>query len=72
MRLKGEHPCPSTGETTGVPLAYGGPDAVSNLQWQTIRYARQRTRGSERLAFASAQTQTEDFILIVLAGLDLA
>jgi hypothetical protein len=65
-----EHACPSTGETTGVPLAYGGPDAVSNLQWQTTRYARQRTRGSERLAFASAQTQTEDFILIVLAGLD--
>ena len=44
-----EHPCPSTGLTTGacpgyrkdhvVPLACGGPDAVLNLQWQTIRAA---------------------------------
>jgi hypothetical protein len=39
-----EHPCPSTGKTSGacpgcrkdhiVPLACGGRDAVSNLQWQ--------------------------------------
>jgi hypothetical protein len=45
-----EHPCPSTGRTRGAcpgyrkdhikPLACGGPDAVSNLQWQTIRDAR--------------------------------
>ena len=45
-----EHPCPSTGRTSGacpgyrkdhvVPLACGGPDAVSNLQWQTIADAR--------------------------------
>jgi hypothetical protein len=45
-----EHPCPSTGRTSGpcpgywkdhiVPLACGGPDAVSNLQWQTIPDAR--------------------------------
>jgi hypothetical protein len=38
-----EHPCPSTGSTTGRcpgyvkdhvrPLVCGGPDAVSNLQW---------------------------------------
>jgi|SRR6516225_9886649 len=44
------HPCPSTGLTTGwcpgyvkdhiVPLACGGPDAVSNMQWQIIRAAR--------------------------------
>jgi hypothetical protein len=44
------HPCPSTGLTSGacpgywrdhiVPLACGGPDAVSNMQWQTIRDAR--------------------------------
>jgi hypothetical protein len=45
-----EHPCPSTGRTSGAcpgyrkdhinPLACGGPDAVSNMQWQTIRDAR--------------------------------
>jgi len=46
-----EHPCPSTGQTTGppprfyrkdhvVPLECGGPDIVSSLQWQTIRDAR--------------------------------
>jgi hypothetical protein len=45
-----EHPCPSTGRTSGAcpgfrkdhikPLACGGPDAVSNLQWQTIRQAK--------------------------------
>jgi hypothetical protein len=41
-----EHPCPSTGRTTGacpgyvkdhvIPLCADGPDAVSNMQWQTI------------------------------------
>lgn len=45
-----KHPCPSTGLTSGpcpgywkdhiVPLACGGPDAVSNMQWQTVRDAR--------------------------------
>jgi hypothetical protein len=45
-----EHPCPSTGRTSGAcpgfrkdhikPLACGGPDTVSNLQWQTIRQAK--------------------------------
>ena len=45
-----EYPCPSTGLTSGpcpgywkdhvVPLACGGPDAGSNLQWQTIADAR--------------------------------
>jgi hypothetical protein len=49
-----EHPCPSTGLTSGacpgyrkdhvVPLACGGPDAVSNLQRQTIRDARAKDR----------------------------
>jgi hypothetical protein len=52
------HPCPSTGRTTGacpgfvrdhvVPLACGGPDAVSNLQWQTIRDARIKDRWERR------------------------
>ena len=39
------HPCPATGRTSGacpgyvkdhvMPLACGGPDAPSNMQWQT-------------------------------------
>lgn len=43
VAFKGIHPCPSTGKTTGacrgwqlnhvIPLACGGADAVSNLQW---------------------------------------
>jgi hypothetical protein len=53
-----EHPCPSTGPTTGrcpgyrkdhvEPLACGGPDAVSNLQWQTIRDAKAKDRWERR------------------------
>jgi hypothetical protein len=49
-----EHPCPSTGRTTGPcpgyrkdhvePLACGGPDAVSNMQWQTITDAKAKDR----------------------------
>jgi hypothetical protein len=49
-----EHPCPSTGKTSGacpgyrkdhiVPLACGGPDAVSNLQWQPVRDARAKDK----------------------------
>src|SRR5207244_4514895 len=49
-----QHPCPSTGRTTGAcpgyvrdhirPLACGGPDAVSNLQWQTTAAARAKDR----------------------------
>lgn len=48
------HPCPSTGRTRGacpgwikdhiVPLACGGPDAVSNLQWQTVAEAKAKDR----------------------------
>jgi hypothetical protein len=48
------HPCPSTGSRTGrcpgyikdhvVPLACGGPDAVSNMQWQTTAAARAKDR----------------------------
>jgi hypothetical protein len=49
-----QHPCPSTGQTTGrcpgyikdhiVPLACGGPDSVTNLQWQTITAARAKDK----------------------------
>ena len=49
-----EHPCPSTGKTSGAcpgyrkdhirPLACGGADAVQNLQWQTIAAAKAKDR----------------------------
>jgi hypothetical protein len=49
-----EHPCPSTGLTHGAcpgwikdhwcPLECGGPDAVSNLVWQTVRDAKAKDR----------------------------
>ena len=52
--LQREHPCPSTGRPTGacpgyvkdhiVPLACGGPDAVSNLQWQTVAEAKAKDK----------------------------
>jgi hypothetical protein len=48
------HPCPATGLTSGrclgyvkdhiVPLACGGLDAPSNMQWQTIRDAKAKDR----------------------------
>jgi hypothetical protein len=53
-----EHPCPSTGRTSGAcpgyrkdhikPLACGGPDAVWNLQWQTIADAKAKDRWGRR------------------------
>jgi hypothetical protein len=56
-----EHPCPSTGKTSGAcpgyrkdhikPLACGGPDAVSNLQWQTIAAARAKDRWERKACF---------------------
>jgi hypothetical protein len=49
-----EHPCPSTGGTTGRcpgyirdhvrPLACGGADAAFNLQWQTVAAAKAKDR----------------------------
>jgi hypothetical protein len=52
-------PCPAIGSTSSpcpgyvkahiVPLACGGPDAVSNMQWQPIREARQRINGRRGL-----------------------
>jgi hypothetical protein len=49
-----QHPCPSTGRTTGACPGYikdhiraldcGGPDAVSNMQWQTVAAAKAKDR----------------------------
>jgi hypothetical protein len=49
-----QHSCPSTGRATGacpgyvrdhiVSLACGGPDAVQNMQWQTVSEARAKDR----------------------------
>jgi hypothetical protein len=54
LEFQREHPCPSTGRTSGAcpgyrkdhikPLACGGPDAVWNLQWQTVAAARAKDR----------------------------
>ena len=48
------HPCPATGRTSGacpgfvkdrvIPLAGGGPDAPSNMQWQTRADAKAKDR----------------------------
>ena len=48
------HQCPSTGLTSGAcpgwvkdhikPLACGGPDTPSNVQWQTIRNAKAKDK----------------------------
>jgi hypothetical protein len=48
------HPCPATGRTSGacpgyvkdhvLPLTCGGLDAVTNLQWQTIRDAKAKDK----------------------------
>ena len=49
-----EHPCPSTGKTSGAcpgyvvdhvrALKHGGPDAPSNMQWQTIDAAKAKDK----------------------------
>lgn len=49
-----QHPCPSTGKTTGACKGYvkdhikaldcGGADAVHNLQWQTVADAKAKDR----------------------------
>src|ERR1700746_1466908 len=51
-----KHPCPSNGKTSGAcpgyrkdhikALACGGPDTLSNIQWQTIAAARAKDRWS--------------------------
>ena len=52
------HPCPVTGRTTGKcpgyiidhvnPLACGGPDAPSNMQWQTQADAKAKDKWERR------------------------
>lgn len=52
--FKHEHPCPATGQARGAcpgyvidhvkPLACGGPDAPSNMQWQTAADAKAKDR----------------------------
>lgn len=49
-----QHPCPSTGKHRGAchgfvvdhitPLACGGPDAASNMQWQTAADGKAKDR----------------------------
>jgi hypothetical protein len=53
-RFQREHPCPSTGRTTGAcpgwvrdhirPLCKGGPDTVANMQWQATAEAKAKDR----------------------------
>jgi hypothetical protein len=48
------HPCPANGRTSGacpgyvkdhvIPLVCGGPDAVSNMQWQTTGDAKAKDK----------------------------
>lgn len=49
-----EHPCPSTGKTSGAcpgyivdhiqPLKHGGADDPSNMQWQTVESAKAKDK----------------------------
>jgi hypothetical protein len=49
-----QHPCPSTGRTTGACPGYikdhiraldcGGPDSVANMQWQTVAEAKAKDK----------------------------
>jgi hypothetical protein len=49
-----ESPCPATGQPTGkcsgyvidhiIPLACGGPDDPSNMQWQTYSSAKKKDK----------------------------
>jgi hypothetical protein len=56
--LEHEHPCPSTGKTSGRcpgyvvdhvnPLECGGADAPSNMQWQTKAAAKAKDSTESR------------------------
>lgn len=54
IEFKAEHPCPATGARKGPckgyvidhvnPLACGGADAPSNMQWQTVAEAKAKDK----------------------------
>ena len=54
VAFKQQHPCPASGATKGPckgyvidhikPLACGGADAPSNMQWQTIAQAKAKDK----------------------------
>jgi hypothetical protein len=56
--FKHSHPCPATGKQRGPcpgyvidhvkPLCAGGPDAPSNMQWQTIAAGKAKDREERR------------------------
>ena len=57
--FKREQPCPSTGKPKGacpgyiidhvIPLCAGGPDAPSNMQWQTVADAKEKDKDERRM-----------------------
>lgn len=61
------HPCPATGQPRGAcpgwivdhiqPLCAGGADAPSNMQWQTIRDAREKDRDEHATCRAQRRRQ---------------
>lgn len=63
-----QNPCPSTGRRSGacpgwvkdhvVPLCAGGPDAVSNMQWQTVENAASKDR-LERAVCSAGRAQPQ-------------
>ena len=54
-----QQPCPTTGQRRGkcpghvidhiTPLCAGGPDAASNMQWQTVADAKAKDRDERRM-----------------------
>jgi hypothetical protein len=54
QEFKREHPCPSTGKSSGAcagyvvdhvtPLKRGGADAPGNMQWQTVQDAKAKDK----------------------------
>lgn len=62
-----QNPCPATSLTRGpckgwiadhiAPLCFGGPDAVSNMEWITVERARVKDAEDRRLCAALRRTQ---------------